>query len=254
MKFRPCIDLHDGKVKQIIGSSLRDTAESGQPEVSENFVSAESSADFARRFQRDGLAGGHVIMLGKSEANRDAAVSALRAWPGGMQVGGGIDDQNCTFYLDAGASHVIVTSYIFRGGRIDMTHLKKISAVCGREKLVLDLSCMDTENGYRIATDRWQTLTDTAVNRALLTSLAPFCDEFLVHAVSVEGKKGGIDPFLVKILADSPIPVTYAGGIASLADIEQIQELGGGAVDFTVGSALDLFGGSIPYDVLKNYQ
>lgn len=254
MKFRPCIDLHNGKVKQIIGSSLRDTVEEGESRVTENFVSAESSVEYARRFRSDGLTGGHIIMLGKSEANQTAAVSALRAWPDGMQVGGGIHDENCIFFLEAGASHVIVTSYIFCDGQINMDRLKKIVSICGRERLVLDLSCMDKGNGYRIATDRWQTLTDTAVDQALLASLAPFCDEFLVHAVSVEGKKAGIDASLVKILADSPIPVTYAGGIASLADIEQIRVLGGGNVDFTVGSALDLFGGSIAYDAVKSYK
>ena len=254
MKFRPCIDLHDGKVKQIVGSSLRDTSAPGESKATENFVSAHSPAEFAERFRKDGLTGGHVIMLGKNEANREAALEALHAWPGGMQVGGGIDDQNCTFYLSQGASHVIVTSYIFHDGQIDMARLEKISALCGKERLVLDLSCVPTEGGYRIAADRWQTLTNAVPDRALFLKLAPFCDEFLVHAVAVEGKQNGIDPTLVRILAESPIPVTYAGGIASFADIEQIRELGSGRVDFTVGSALDLFGGKIPYAELKRFQ
>lgn len=248
MKFRPCIDIHEGKVKQIVGATLRDGCG-----VRENYVSDLDSAWYAELFRRDGLRGGHVIALGPSEENRQAVLAALRAYPGGLQAGGGITDENARLYLDAGASHVIVTSFVFAGGAVRWDRLRALTAVCGRERLVLDLSCRKTPDGYQIATDRWQTLSEIAVEESLFAALAPFCDEFLVHAVSREGTMSGIDPALVALLSSCSRPVTYAGGIASNADIQAIDLYGRGRIDFTVGSALDLFGGPIAYAEMKKF-
>ena len=249
MIFRPCIDIHQGKVKQIVGSTLSDGG------ALENFVSKDSAGAFAERFRRDGLTGGHVIMLDKSEQTKAAASEALYAYPGGLQIGGGINADNAPDYLAAGASHVIVTSYIFSGGRIDRDNLKKLCRVCGKEKVVLDLSCKKSPDGqYIIATDRWQQLTSTALTEAFLEELSAFCGEYLVHAVDAEGKKAGIDESLISLLAASPLPVTYAGGIADIADVETVRRLGREKVDFTVGSALDLFGGHLSYKSLTSFR
>ncbi len=242
MKFRPCIDIHKGKVKQIVGGTLNDDG------AKENFVSSRDSSYYAELFKNDGLTGGHIIMLDRSEETHSAAMEAIKAYPGGMQVGGGINDTNCVEYLESGASHIIVTSYIFSDGKINYENLEKLVSLCGAEHIVLDLSCKATSDGkYMIATDRWQKLTDTELTPAVLEELSSKCNEFLVHAVNAEGLKAGIDPELVKILATSPIPVTYAGGIGKMADVSEIETLGKGKVDFTVGSALDLFGGTLPY-------
>ncbi len=245
MRFRPCIDLHDGKVKQIVGATL----ESGS--VAENFVSERSAGDYARLFAADGLSGGHVIMLGKGcEA---AASEALAAYPGGLQIGGGIRADNAADFLALGASHVIVTSAAFRDGSLSLDAIAEISAAIGAAHLVLDLSCVPTANGYRVAANRWKTVTDTEVTPAMLARLEPWCDEFLIHAVSVEGRKAGPDLALAALLAayaKNGKPVTYAGGIATIADLDAFAESSGGAVDYTIGSALDLYGGSLSYTAL----
>lgn len=238
-KFRPCIDLHEGRVKQIVGSTLSDDG-SG---LKTNFVSDRDAAWFADLYYRDGLSGGHVIMLGPN--NEEAAKSALAAYPGGLQLGGGIRPCNADAYLSAGASHVIVTSYLFEAdGCFSETRLGKMMAAVGRDRLVIDLSCKAVDDGWMVAMNRWQTLTDLAITPDTLRHLAGYCAEFLVHAVDVEGKCEGIDEALVSFLGHhATVPVTYAGGIHQLEDLYRIDALSGGRVDGTIGSALDLFGG-----------
>ncbi|MDP4624564.1 MAG: phosphoribosylformimino-5-aminoimidazole carboxamide ribotide isomerase [Akkermansiaceae bacterium] len=239
-RFRPCIDLHEGKVKQIVGGSLRDDGSAPR----ENFVSEKPPEWFSGKFRDDGLTGGHVIMLGKG--NDEAAKAALSGWPGGMQVGGGIRAENAKQWLDTGASHVIVTSALFDAqGKFLQQALDEIVAAVGKEKLVIDLSCRRTATGWTVAMNRWQTLTDLDLTHESLDCLLPFCDEFLIHAADVEGLCGGIDEPLVRMLGEwGKCPITYAGGAASMADVELVAEAGQGRVDVTVGSALDLFGGS----------
>ena len=249
MKFRPCIDIHNGKVKQIVGGTLSDAG------ARENFVSSEDSSYYAELFKKDGLTGGHIIMLDRSPETRQAAMEALKAYPDAIQIGGGINDTNCEDYLNAGASHIIVTSYICSEGKINYDNLNKLCSLCGPEHIVLDLSCKGTSDGkYIIATDRWQKLTDTELTPAVLAELSDKCGEFLVHAVNAEGLKAGIDPALVELLSHSPVPVTYAGGIGKMSDIDEIEAMGGGKVDFTVGSALDLFGGCLEYKEFVKYR
>jgi len=234
--FRPCIDLHEGKVKQIVGGTLGDSG------LKTNFVSDRSAAWYADLYRRDNLVGGHVIMLGPG--NETAAREALGAFPGGMHIGGGINPGNAAAWLDAGASHVIVTSWVFHEGRLDRTRLAVLEALIGRERLVLDLSCRKRGDDYVVMMDRWKTYTDLVANAGTLRELSQSCSEFLVHAVEVEGLCNGIDGALVEKLADwSPIPVTYAGGANKLADLEETTRLGRGRVDLTIGSALDIFGG-----------
>jgi len=239
-KFRPCIDLHDGQVKQIIGSTLTDEPNA----LRTNFISKQPSTYYAELYQRDGLKGGHVIMLGRG--NEAAAKAALQAYPGGLQIGGGIKPENAALYLEAGASHVIVTSYVFdEEGVFNEPKLAAMVKAVGRERLVLDLSCRATEDGWVVAMNRWQTLTNLAVNEATFEHLSQYCDEFLIHAVDVEGKCEGIDEELAQRLAEwSKLPVTYAGGARSVADLQRVQELTKGRVDVTIGSALDIFGGT----------
>jgi phosphoribosylformimino-5-aminoimidazole carboxamide ribotide isomerase len=238
-RFRPCIDLHQGKVKQIVGGSLRD--EGAGP--TENFVSEQPSAWFAENFRQDGLKGGHVIKLGPG--NDEAAREALAAWPGGLQIGGGIHAENAPEWLDAGASHVIVTSTLFDSeGKFLEESLRSLVKTTGAGKLVIDLSCRRTIDGWAVAMNRWQMLTNLTVDHATLDRLAPFCDEFLIHAADVEGLCGGIDAELVELLGNwGKHPVTYAGGAATMADVLLVEQAGRGKVDVTVGSALDLFGG-----------
>lgn len=239
MAFRPCIDLKDGCVVQIVGGTLTDD---GQASV--NFVSERSAADYAALYRRDGLRGGHVIMLGPG--NEAEALSALRAYPGGLQVGGGITPENARAYLDAGASHVIVTSYLFPQGAFVPERLRKMADVVGRKRLVVDLSCRRTPEGhYHVATDRWQTVTATRLTLETIRAFEAGCDELLIHAADVEGKQAGIDETLVRLLGEwVSVPTTYAGGARSLKDVHQVEELSGGKVDLTIGSALDIFGGS----------
>ncbi len=249
-RFRPCIDLHDGKVKQIVGSSLRDDSS----EVATNFVSPHGPEYFAALYRRDGLTGGHVIQLGSG--NEEAARRALAAWPGGLQLGGGVNAANAQAWLDAGAAQVIVTSAIFKDGELKRGELEKIFAVTGRDRLVLDLSCRFRGDAYYIVTDRWQKFTRLAVNAETLADLGRYCCEFLIHAVDVEGKQQGIETDLVKLLAESsPIPCVYAGGIASFDDIRTIETLGQGRIHYTVGSALSIFGGPLSYQsILDLYR
>ncbi|KAJ2460188.1 Enzyme that catalyzes the fourth step in the histidine pathway [Coemansia sp. RSA 2424] len=249
-KFRPCIDLHDGQVKQIVGGTLHDEGDDDGKKAAlrTNFVSTQPSSYYAQLYRSHGLTGGHVIMLGPG--NEQAAIAALQAWPGGLQVGGGISIDNAQAWLDRGASKVIVTSWLFPGGRLSTSRLAALSALIGRDRLVVDLSCRRRhkaagEGGWVVAMDRWQTLTDTPVDGDTLALLAEHCSEFLVHAADVEGLCGGIDELLVEALGRlSPIPVTYAGGASALADLDLVARLSGGAVDLTIGSALDIFGGA----------
>jgi phosphoribosylformimino-5-aminoimidazole carboxamide ribotide isomerase len=237
--FRPCIDLHEGKVKQIVGGTLG--AEPGRLQT--NFVSDRPAAWYAELYKRDGLKGGHIIMLGPG--NETEARAALRAYPGGLQIGGGVNLDNARGWLDAGASHVIVTSWVFRGGQVDWERLAQLVQAIGKPRLVLDLSCRRRGDAYFVVTDRWQKFTDLAISRESLEKLAASCAEFLIHAVDVEGLCRGIDQELVSSLGQwSPIPTTYAGGASSLADLEAVTRLGQGRIDLTIGSALDIFGGS----------
>ena len=279
MKFRPCIDIHNGRVKQIVGGSLRDSAgtvktlpagsQGAEPAstAAENFVSEKEASWYAEFYRERNLTGGHVILLNPSGSEEYAmtlaqAKGALAAWPGGLQIGGGITAENAEMFLEAGASHVIVTSYVFRKGRIDRERLDRLVQTVGKEHLVLDLSCRkwiyDAEQKcekteYRVVTDRWQTFTEERITPELLRELGNSCDEFLIHAADVEGKAAGIEEELIGILAEgTEIPATYAGGIGSLDDIRKIRDAGRGKLDFTVGSALDLFGGRLRLeDVLR---
>ncbi len=240
--FRPCIDLHDGRVKQIVGGTLSDCAEGLQT----NFVSARPASWYAELYRKDDLRGGHVIQLGPR--NETAAREALAAFPGGLQLGGGVNADNAAGWIDAGASHVIVTSWVFREGRLDADRLAMLVKTIGRERLVLDLSCRQRDGQYWVVTDRWQNFTEMTVNEATLKTLSASCAEYLVHAVDVEGLQTGIDLALVQTLADgSPLPVTYAGGANSLADLEAVQQASGGRVHLTIGSTLDIFGGKLNY-------
>lgn len=252
MKFRPCIDIHNGKVKQIVGGSLRDDGD----QADTNFSSELDAAYYAKMYKRDGLKGGHIILLNPAsseyyEQTRKQALLALSAYPGGMQVGGGITSENAYSYLDAGASHVIVTSYVFQKGQFQEENLKKLKQAVGKQRIVLDLSCRKKGEDYYIVTDRWQTFTDVKISERILAGLSRDCDEFLVHGVDVEGKASGVEKELVKMLAGwTEIPVTYAGGIGSMEDLEEFEKLCNGSLDFTIGSALDLFGGKIPYKIV----
>ena len=270
MRFRPCIDIHNGKVKQIIGSRLQDKGDV----AAENFVSENDSAYYSALFKEKHLTGGHVIMLNSRssefyEATKDEALRALRSYPGGLQAGGGIDPGNADVFLDAGASHIIVTSCIFDGPKLSFPKLEEIRSAAGKEHLVLDLSCRkkpykgtrgsaasygpgDSEN-YYVVTDRWQTFTDAVFNEALMKELSGYCSEFLIHGVDVEGKKQGIDEELLKILSLSPIPVTYAGGVSSFEHIDKINLIGSGKIDVTIGSALSIFGGDMDFDEVTQY-
>ena len=240
MQFRPCIDLHNGKVKQIVGSTLKDD---DPDNLQTNFVAEHPSSWFAELYRGDNLTGGHIIKLGPG--NDAAAVAALAAWPGGMQIGGGITAENGKYWLDKGASHVIVTSYVFRDGKIDQQRLQKLVRAVGREHLVLDLSCRKKGADYYIVTDRWQKFTDVIISAEVMDGFAVLCDEFLIHAADVEGQCRGIERELVEKLADwSPIPATYAGGVKDITDMELICDLGKNRLHATVGSALDIFGGS----------
>ena len=240
MQFRPCIDLHNGMVKQIVGSTLKD----GDPDnLKTNFTADHPSSWYAELYKQDGLTGGHIIKLGPG--NDAAAAEALAAWPGAMQVGGGITAENGKEWLDKGASHVIVTSYVFSDGHINHERLQKLVNAVGRENLVLDLSCRKKGEDYFIVTDRWQKFTDVVISPKVIDDFAKLCDEFLVHAADVEGLCSGIETDLVKKLADwSPIPTTYAGGVKDISDMKRIQDLGNNRLHATVGSALDIFGGS----------
>ena len=236
--FRPCIDLHDGKVKQIVGGTLDATSQG----LRTNFISDRPASYYAELYKMDRLTGGHVILLGPG--NEPQALEALRAYPGGLQLGGGVNAENASSWLEAGASHVIVTSWVFHDGTVDMERLRLLHQIVGRERLVLDLSCRKRDGCYYVVTDRWKKFTEVTISQQSLESLSQWCSEFLVHAVDVEGLCRGIDEELVGMLAGwCPVPVTYAGGARSIEDLKKVQTIGQGRVDLTIGSALDIFGG-----------
>lgn len=250
MKFRPCIDIHNGKVKQIVGGSLSDE----DNKTVENFISEQDAAFYAALYKKDNIRGGHIILLNPEGTDYygqdcDQAKKALLEYPGGLQIGGGITADNAVSFLEAGASHVIVTSYVFKDGAIWYDNLDKLVKSAGKNRLVLDLSCRKKNGEYYIVTDRWQKFTTVLVNPDTLNALAEYCDEFLVHAVDVEGKSSGIEEELVKLLgAWGKIPITYAGGVGSFKDLNLLKELGQDKLDVTIGSALDLFGGPMKYN------
>ena len=250
MEFRPCIDIHNGRVKQIVGGSLKDK----DNQAEENFVSQMDGAFYANMYKKAGIRGGHIILLNPVtseyyEATRAQALLALHSYPGGLQIGGGITADNAAQFIEAGASHVIVTSYVFNNGRIDYNNLEKLVDAVGKSHLVLDLSCRKKDDSYYIVTDRWQKFTDEVITEELLDELSQYCDEFLIHAVDVEGKASGIEKALVSLLGDwGKIPLTYAGGVHVFEDLRLIKELGHNRVNVTIGSALDLFGGSMKFE------
>lgn len=254
MEFRPCIDIHNGKVKQIVGGSLLDEGDRAK----ENFVSAQDASFFAGLYRDAGIKGGHIILLNPAsseyyEETKRQALEALRTYPGGLQVGGGITPENAMEFINAGASHVIVTSYVFKDGVIRFDKLEKLVNVVGKDHLVLDLSCKKTEEGYLVVTDRWQKITQEKVDGELLDKLSEYCDEFLIHAVDVEGKSEGIEQELAAILGKwGKCPMTYAGGVHSYEDLHLLHELGRNHLHVTIGSALDLFGGNLAWkEVLR---
>lgn len=247
LEFRPCIDLHEGKVKQIVGSTLGKE----QPVV-ENFISEKDSSYYAKMFQEDGLTGGHVIMLGPG--NEEAAKLALNSYPKGLQIGGGITANNAKNYIDEGASHVIVTSYIFHDGKLDMERLHSLVDAVGKKHIVIDLSCRKRDGKWYVMTNKWTTFSNFEVNEETVPFIEQYCDELLIHAVDVEGKRSGMQEELVKDLARwTTIPTTYAGGIRSMDDLKKFEELSDGKLHFTIGSALDIFGGNLPYRKVVEY-
>lgn len=256
MKFRPCIDIHNGSVKQIVGGSLRDRGDVAQ----ENFVSKQDAAFYANLYREYQIEGGHIILLNPVssphyEETKRQALLALRAYPGGLQVGGGITPENAGDFLEAGASHVIVTSYVFSSGQIQYDRLQALLEKVGKERLVLDLSVRMRDGRYYIVTDRWQNYTSVELTAQTLDALSDYCDEFLVHAVDVEGKASGIEEPVAALLGDwGKMPVTYAGGVHSFADLDSLRRLGQGRVDVTIGSALSLFGGDMDFEEVLAYE
>ena len=250
MNFRPCIDIHNGKVKQIVGGSLMDTGN----QAKENFVATQDAAFYARLYRQSGICGGHIILLNKAgtsyyEDDVEQARLALKEYPGGLQLGGGITADNAKEFLSMGASHVIVTSYVFRNGKVDYDRLEALLHAVGKEHLVLDLSCRKKEGRYYIVTDRWQKFTEEVISKETIEKLQDYADEFLIHAVDVEGKASGVEQELVSMLGEyASIPITNAGGVGSYADVEIIRRLGKNRLNVTIGSALDLFGGTLAYD------
>lgn len=256
MRFRPCIDIHNGKVKQIVGGTLKDQGDHAK----ENFVSDQDGAFFANLYKNNNLYGGHIILLNPKdspyyEETKNQALLALGAFPKGMQIGGGITRENASFFLEKGAQKVIVTSHVFQQGEINYKNLEELVSEVGKEKLVLDLSCRKKEGEYYIVTDRWQKYTNVILNRESLDYLSGFCDEFLVHAVDVEGKASGIEEEVAALLGNwAKCEITYAGGIHTYEDLELLRKLGKGAVDFTIGSALDLFGGKLEFEKISRFR
>ncbi|MBQ6231372.1 MAG: phosphoribosylformimino-5-aminoimidazole carboxamide ribotide isomerase [Eubacterium sp.] len=299
MKFRPCIDIHNGKVKQIVGSSLSDgvigddlfgagrggdgkeSSLTAKSSARENFVSDNDGAFFGNMYREMNLPGGHIILLNPAgteeyEADIEQARLAMEAFPGGLMIGGGITAENAERFLDMGATHVIVTSYVFKNGRINMERLEKLRSAVGRDRLVLDLSCrrrktaIDVEGNsgirvfagqnaaekcdYYIVTDRWQKFTDVPLNLETLDMFSEYSSEFLIHAVDVEGKARGIETQVASLLGGwGKLPVTYAGGVSSFEDLEALRELGQNRLDVTIGSALSIFGGSMDFEEVVRY-
>jgi len=256
MEFRPCIDIHNGKVKQIVGGSLRDL----QDNAEENFVSGQDAAFYADFYKKSGITGGHIILLNPESSRyygetKAQALSALRAYPGGLQVGGGIREDNALEYLESGASHVIVTSYVFQNGKIEYGNLEKLVRKAGKSQIVLDVSCRRRDGAYYIVTDRWQKDTDVKLSEETLERLSLYCDEFLVHAVDVEGMANGNEEEVAAILGNwGKIPVTYAGGVRDFSDLEKLKKLGKNKVNVTIGSALDLFGGNMKWEEVVSFM
>lgn len=255
MKFRPCIDIHNGQVKQIVGGSLCDTGN----QAKENFVSTQTAAFFANLYKNNGLKGGHIILLNPVfsefyQKTKEQAIDALRTYPGGLQIGGGITPWNAEEYLNAGAGHVIVTSYVFKDGKLHYDRLKEMVGAVSKERLVLDLSCRQKDGLYYIVTDRWQKYTDVVLDDNTIEELSDYCDELLIHAVDVEGKASGIEENVAQLLGDCcNIPATYAGGVHTFDDLQKLKVLGKGKVDVTIGSALDLFGGDMKFEDVLEY-
>lgn len=255
MEFRPCIDIHNGKVKQIVGKSLTDEND----QADENFVSDQDAEYFAKLYKRDGIYGGHVILLNPAQSTyyedtKKQALKALNAFMGGLQIGGGITAENAEEFIKAGASHVIVTSYVFKNGEVNYSNLDKLKASVGKKHIVLDLSCRKKDGGFYIVTDRWQKFTEEKITQHLLDELMEYADEFLVHAADVEGKVSGIEGELAQLLGEwGKIPVTYAGGISGFDDLRRIKELGKGKIHATIGSALSLFGGTMNYEEVLDF-
>lgn len=255
MKFRPCIDIHNGSVKQIVGGSLSDKNNFAV----DNFVSEYDGAYYGNLYKSYGLTGGHIIILNPvgSEfynADLEQAYSALSAFEGGLQIGGGINDQNAARFLDKGASHVIVTSFVFKNGVVNFDNLNRLVKSVGKSRLVLDLSCRKRDGKYYVVTDRWQKFTDIEMNSQTLEMFSKYCDEFLIHAVDTEGKAKGIEPQIAQTMGEyCEVPSTYAGGISSFGDLDTLKELGRGKIDFTIGSALDIFGGNMSFEKVAGY-
>lgn len=249
MNFRPCIDIHNGQVKQIVGGSLIDMGDYAK----ENFVSDKDGGYYATLYKNAGLKGGHIILLNPKDSRYYEddvlqAKKALAAYNNGLMIGGGINNENACEFLKAGASHVIVTSYVFKNGEILFDNLERIKRETGKEHLVLDLSCRKKDGDYYIVTDRWQKFTNVKITGKLMKELSSYCDEYLIHAVDVEGQAHGIESGLVHILDEyNTIPVTYAGGVGSYEDLTLLKELGHDKIDVTIGSALDLFGGKLEF-------
>lgn len=254
MKFRPCIDVHNGKVKQIVGGSLLDKGN----RANENFVSTQDAGFYAKLYKDNKISGGHIILLNSADSefysnDIEQAKKALVVFPGGLQIGGGITSENAESFIKLGASHVIVTSFVFRNGKINYDNLNSLVNAVGKEHIVLDLSCRKKDNKYYIVTDRWQKYTKESVDTTILDKLMEYCDEFLIHAVDVEGKASGIEEELVCILGDwGKIPVTYAGGVGSFEDLDKLKKLGKNNLDVTIGSALDIFGGNMEFEKVIN--
>lgn len=250
MKFRPCIDIHNGKVKQIVGGSLLDKGN----QAVDNFVSEQDAGYYGKLYQKGNLAGGHIIILNPAESEYydvdvKQAELALKNFPGGLQIGGGMNAENAEFFLNLGATHVIVTSYVFKNGEINFKNLYKLVQTVGKERLVLDLSCRKKDGKYFIVTDRWQKFTNVEMNVETLDQLSSCCDEFLIHAVDVEGKARGVEEGILKLLGEwNKIPITYAGGVADFSDLDKVKTIGKNHVDVTIGSALDIFGGQMKFE------
>lgn len=256
MRFRPCIDIHNGQVKQIVGSTLKDEGN----EAKENFISTKGAGYYATLYKERNLPGGHIILLNHKDseffgATRNQAMEALKAFPNGMMIGGGVTDENANEYIEAGASHVIVTSFVFKNGEFNEKNLEKLINAVGKDHICLDLSCKKKNNDYYIVTDRWQNFTNVRIDKKTLEDLSQSCDEFLIHAADVEGKKKGIDEELASILGEvENFQITYAGGIGNLSDIEKLKIAGNNRLDYTIGSALDLFGGELPFEKIADMK